>query len=518
MNRRALISVTDKSGVLEFAKQLKEIGFDVFASVGTARYLRENGIKVYELKEITGFSMLMGGRVKTLHPNIFASILARDEPEDMKELEEVGLAPFEVVAVNLYPFEEKVLGCMMDVEDAMEEVDIGGVALIRAGAKAHHRCYVATSPDDYSLIIDSLKSGVDGYPVRRRLAQKAFALTSRYDSLIAHYFSRLELPKALPDVFYQAYTKKKDLRYGENPHQRAGLYTPVMAVSGPIAGGRQLSGKEISLNNMMDMEAAYNLVMEFNEPTSAVIKHMNPCGCAISDDISDAIAKARAGDPVSAFGGIVALNRTIYANTARDIVGPKGFLEVVVAPKITEEAVGVMRQRKGWGERLIIYEASKIEESDELETRWLKGGLMVMDQDRTQELRNRVQVVTKRGPTGREMEDMIFAFTVVKYVKSNGVVIVRDKMIIGVGAGQPNRVNSVKLAIEAADKFHGGCDGAVLASDGFFPMPDAPLLAIESGVRAIIQPGGSVKDEQVIREIDRFGASMVFTGIRHFRH
>ena len=518
MNRRALFSVSDKTGVDEFARGLKEIGFDIYASGGTAKYLTEKGIDVVDLKEITGFEKLIGGRVKTLHPYIFASILSRGIPEDNKELEKLGLIPFEVVCVNLYPFKERALGGMLDVDDAMEEVDIGGVALIRAGAKAHHRCYVATSSDDYLVILDSLRSDADGYPLRRELAKKAFALTSQYDATIAYYFSKLELPQALPDIFYMAYTKKQDMRYGENPHQRASLYVPILDISGRIAGGRQLSGKEISLNNILDMESAYNLVMEFSEPASAVIKHMNPCGCAVSDDIITCIGRARAGDPISAFGGIVAVNRSIDEGVAREIVGPKGFLEVVVAPEIFPEAVEILRQRKGWGEKLVVYEASDGNGRDEFETRWLKGGLLVMEQDRTQDLRKRLQVVTKRGPTSKEMEDMIFAFTVAKYVKSNGIVIVRDKMLIGLGAGQPNRINSVKLAIECAEKFHGGCDGAVLASDGFFPMSDAPLLAIEAGIRAIIQPGGSVKDEEVIREVDRFGASMVFTGIRHFRH
>ncbi|MGQ9706082.1 MAG: bifunctional phosphoribosylaminoimidazolecarboxamide formyltransferase/IMP cyclohydrolase [bacterium] len=517
MNRRALFSVSDKTDIDKFARGLKEIGFDIFATGGTARYLIENGVEVFELSKITGFDKLIGGRVKTLHPYIFASILSRDNSEDKKELEDLGLIPFEVICVNLYAFKEKALGGMLDVEDAMDEVDIGGVALIRAGAKAHHRCYVATSPDDYSLVLESLRSQADGYPLRRQLAKKAFALTSQYDAMIAYYFSKLELPKALPDIFYLAYTKKQELRYGENPHQRAGLYLPILGISGSIANGRQLSGKEISLNNILDMESAYHLVMEFDKPASAVIKHMNPCGCAVSDDIITAIERARAGDPVSAFGGIVAVNRPIDEDVAGEIVGPKGFLEVVIAPEILPTAVEILRQRKGWGEKLIVYVASEIS-NDEFETRWIRGGLLVMDQDKTQDLRKRVQVVTKRGPTSKEMEDMIFAFTLVKYVKSNGIVIVRDKMMIGLGAGQPNRVNSVKLAIECAEKFHGGCDGAVLASDGFFPMSDAPLLAVEAGVSAIIQPGGSVKDEEVIRDIDRFGASMVFTGIRHFKH
>jgi phosphoribosylaminoimidazolecarboxamide formyltransferase/IMP cyclohydrolase len=518
MNRRALISVSDKTGVDEFAKGLKEIGFEIYASSGTTKFLIEKGIEVVDLKEITGFDKLIGGRVKTLHPYVFASILSRDSEEDKKELEELGLVPFEVVCVNLYPFKEKALGGMLDVDDAMEEVDIGGVALIRAAAKAHHRCYVAISPDDYPIILDSLKSNVSGSSLRWELAKKAFALTSQYDSMIAYYFSKLELPQTLPDIFYQAYSKRQDLRYGENPHQRAGLYIPVLGKSGRIAGGRKLSGKEISLNNILDMESAYNIVMEFDEPASAVIKHMNPCGCAVSDDIISAIVRARAGDPVSAFGGIVAVNRPVDVDVANEIVGPKGFLEVVVASEILPEAVEILRQRKGWGEKLVVYEAAKEDGNDEFETRWLKGGILVMDQDKTQDLRKRLQVVTKRGPTSKEMEDMIFAFTVVKYVKSNGIVIVKDKMLIGLGAGQPNRVNSVKLAIECAEKFHGGCDGAVLASDGFFPMSDAPLIAIEAGIRAIIQPGGSVKDEEVIREVDRFSASMVFTGIRHFKH
>jgi len=515
--KRALISVHDKTGVVEFARGLVDLGFEIVSSGGTHRHLQDNGISAQDVAGITGFNDLLGGRVKTLHPLIYAGILSRDTLQDAEELSKLGMVPFTVIAVNLYPFQKTVADPQVTLEMAMEQVDIGGVSLLRAGAKAHHRCFVICDMQDYRRVLQVLSSDADGKDLRRELAVKAFMHTTTYDAEIANFLEKCYHGEELPLCFVASYIKGSFLRYGENPHQRAALYLPLSGKSGPVAGGRQLSGRDISYNNYCDLDAAYTLVREFDKPGAVVAKHANPCGCAVDEDPVKALEKARAGDPVSAFGGIIAVNRAIDAKMAQVIVGPKGFFEALVAPQVTEEALSIIRSRKGWGERVIIVEAAKSEEEDFC-LRWISGGLLLSDVDATVVDWDKLKVVTKRGVSDAQMADLVFAFTIVKHIKSNAIAVVRDGMLIGMGAGQPNRILSVQLALQNACEHHRGVEGAALASDGFFPMADAPTLAVQAGIKAIIQPGGSVKDEEVIKAMDEGEVAMVFTNLRHFRH
>lgn len=515
--KRALLSVYDKSGLVEFADGLVELGFEIISSGGTHGHLQDAGITSRDISELTGFSDLLDGRVKTLHPVVYAGILSRDTAQDRKALEGLGIVPFRVVAVNLYPFQKTVADPRATMEMAMEQVDIGGVSLLRAASKAHHRCYAVCDPDDYSRVLEVLRSEKEDDSLRMELAVKAFAHTMAYDGAIADFLSTHLGEGELPPYFVAGFERDTILRYGENPHQRAALYLPMNGGRGPVAGGRKLSGREISYNNYCDLESAYALVQEFDRPAGAVIKHANPCGCAVADSPAEALKMARAGDPVSAFGGIIATNRTLDVKVAGVIVGPQGFFEAVVAPKVTPKALEMIRNRKGWGERIIVVEASAGSAS-ELYPRWIEGGLLLSDADRLVVEGDKLQVVTKQGVSDEQMADLIFAFTVVKHVRSNAITIAREGMLLGMGGGQPNRILSVQLALQNAEEQHGGCEGAVLASDAFFPMPDAPTLAAKAGIRAIIQPGGSVKDGEVIRAMDELGVAMVFTGIRHFRH
>lgn len=519
MKRWALLSVYEKRKLESFARALIDLDFEIFASTGTYKFLKSKEVEVSSLNRLTDFDEMFEGRVKTLHPNVFAPILARSDDEDMRVLAEMNLNPFDVVAVNLYPFMEKVEIGETGFSEAVEEIDIGGVALLRASAKASDRCYSVLEPEDYDLVIEAIKGGKDADEVKLYLASKTFAYTSQYDAHIARYFHSLIKPsQKLPRYTIHSYSKLRDLRYGENPHQNAGLYSEVGKMrKGIILGGEKLSGKEVSFNNIIDMESAYKLVSEFSKPACAYIKHTNPCGCAISDDEIEAVKNARSGDPISAFGGIVSLNRPVDERLAKEIVGPKGFLEAIIAPSFTDSALDVLRNRKGWGKRLIIFRAGETANRG-LYFKDIDGGLLIAESDDLSIERDELRVMTRKGPGNTQLDDMLFAYTLVKYIKSNAIVIVRDSMLIGMGAGQPNRLTAVQLAIEQAEKFHGGCYSAVLASDAFFPMPDAPELAVEAGVEAIIQPGGSKRDDDVIRVMDKHGVSMVFTGIRHFLH
>jgi phosphoribosylaminoimidazolecarboxamide formyltransferase/IMP cyclohydrolase len=519
MKRWALISVYDKSGIEDFANSLITLDFEIFASKGTMNYLSGKGIESKSIEDLTGFKEIFDGRVKTLHPKIFASILARDNKDDLKILSELNQQPFEVVCVNLYPFMDNVKIGETGFTNALEEIDIGGVALLRASAKAVQRCITVFDPDDYGLVIDSLKGESDIEKTRLLLAGKVFAYTSLYDSHIARFFeSMIERDRKIPNYSIQSFKKEDDLRYGENPHQCAGLYFNLgRKRSGIIVGGEKLSGKEMSFNNVVDLESAYLLVNEFTEPACAYIKHTNPCGCATGDNIYEVINNARNGDPVSSFGAIVTINRKVDADIAKEIVGPKGYLEAIIAPDYTDNAIDVFRGRAGWGDRFIVFKAGEIE-SEPLYFKDIDGGVLISERDIKSDVVENLNVVTRKGPSDRHLRDLLFAYKIVKYIKSNAIVIVRNGMMIGMGAGQPNRLTSVKLAIEQAEEFHNGCYSSVLASDAFFPMSDAPEFAVKSGVEAIIQPGGSKKDNEVIRVMNDYGIAMVFSGIRHFLH
>lgn len=502
MIKRALISVSNKQGLEEFARGLRSLGVEILSTGGTARFLKEKGIEVKEVAEITKFPEILDGRVKTLHPLIHASILAkRDDPSHMRTLAELGVEPIDMLVVNLYPFEETVLrGAGLD--EAVEQIDIGGPTLIRAAAKNFKWVAVVTSPEQYGSILKELREkGELSERTRLELARRTFAMTSAYDAAIGNYLGQLE-GERLPKILCLWAEKLQDLRYGENPHQAAALYQWGKG----LAQGRRLQGKELSLNNLVDLDAAWSLVQEFEEPTAAVIKHTNPCGVASAENICQAYRLARECDPLSAYGGIVALNRPMDLETAEELIST--FIEAVAAPAYQEGALRILSRKPN----LRVLEVRPSPEP-ELEFRQISGGILVQERDR--KLLEERRVVTKRAPTDKEWVDLLFGWRVVKHVKSNAIVLARDRQAVGVGAGQMSRVDSTEIAVRKAGE---RARGSVMASDAFFPFTDAIELAARAGVTAVIQPGGSVRDKEVIEAADGLGLAMVFTGIRHFRH
>jgi phosphoribosylaminoimidazolecarboxamide formyltransferase/IMP cyclohydrolase len=533
--RRALLSVSDKTGIVSFAKALHEMGGQIISTGGTARILQEAGIPVTPVEQVTGFPEMMEGRVKTLHPAIHAAILAdRRKPEHLQALQAAGIEPIDLVCVNLYPFESTVSRPDVTLDEAVENIDVGGPAMVRAAAKNHENVVIVVDPADYEALIEELRAsgGAISMTTRRRLAAKAFARTAFYDAQIAAYLRTQFTPDALfPQELTVALRKVQELRYGENPHQRAAFYRVPGFAEPSIATARQIHGKELSYNNLLDCDAALELVKEFatDRPACVIIKHTNPCGVAVADALPEAVERARMADPVSAFGGIMALNRPVDAATAEKITAPNTFFECLIAPAFTEDALPVLTEKKRWGANLRLLEVGELTPPQEgLIVRGLTGSVLVQTRD-VQMLqgqrsgvsiqhdlkREALTVVTKRQPTDEELEQLLFAWKVVKHVKSNAIVLAKDWVIVGVGAGQMNRVQSVRLACETAGE---RAKGAALASDAFFPFPDNVEAAAIAGITAIIQPGGSVKDQEVIAAADRLGIAMVFTSIRHFRH
>lgn len=513
MKRRAIISVYNKEGITDFAKGLASAGWEIISTGGTAKALREATISVTEISEVTGFPECLGGRVKSLHPAIFAGVLARrgEDFDDIKTLQDMGLGLFDLVCVNFYPFGEAVARGK-DPSELIEFIDIGGPSLVRAAAKNHGSVTVVVDPNDYGPVLDEiLRFGDTRIETRRRLMVKAFAACAAYDCTIAEYFSNKFFGEKLPPVFVQWGTKSRDLRYGENPHQKAAVYCPLGQKTG-LVNADQKQGKVLSYNNFVDMEAAWALVREFDAPAVAIIKHTNPCGCAVDkDSLLKAYEKALATDPVSAFGGIVACNREVDAALASRLA--EHFFEVVLAPRVTEQALEILHAKKN---------LRVIELGDEFHApfaallgRAIAGGLLVQEADpRADELRAG-KVVTKRQPTPEEWEALDFAWRVCKHVKSNAIVFARADRTVGIGAGQMSRVDAAKVAVmKALDDLK----GTVVGSDAFFPFPDGVEVVAEAGATAIAQPGGSVRDEQVIETCDRLGLAMVFTGRRHFKH
>jgi phosphoribosylaminoimidazolecarboxamide formyltransferase/IMP cyclohydrolase len=513
----ALISVSDKRGVKGLALGLAELGFDIYSTGGTQRHLLETGLPVLSVSSLTGFPEILDGRVKTLHPFVHAGILARrDRPQHMEELRRSDIPPIDLVCVNLYPFAETASRPDVSLDDALEQIDIGGPALLRAAAKNFPFVVVLVDPDDYEPVLEMLAQGEVPLYERRRLAAKAFQHVAAYDTVIARYLRGDADP--FPPQLTVALEKALELRYGENPHQRAALYRHL-ALGGQagIVAARQLHGKELSYNNILDADAAWQAVCDFREPTVAIIKHANPCGLASRDDLAAAFRLAFLGDPVSAFGGIVAVNRPVDISLAGAIreakhptSGQRLFLEVMVAPGYDERALAVLRRSPNL--RLLEVPAPA---QDAIVYRHVSGGMLVQEADRYPDDDIQLQVVTRRPPTEQELQDLRFAWKACKHVRSNAIVVARDRALLGVGAGQPNRVQSVRLAVEAAGE---RAQGAVLASDAFFPFPDSVEEAARAGISAIVQPGGSVRDEEVVRAADAHGLAMVFTGIRHFRH
>jgi phosphoribosylaminoimidazolecarboxamide formyltransferase/IMP cyclohydrolase len=507
--KNALLSVWDKRGLEEFARGLEELGVRILSSGGTARFLRERGIEVREVSELTGFPEILDGRVKTLHPLIHAGILARrDLPSHLETLRERGIPTIDLVAVNLYPFQETIRKPGVRLEEALENIDIGGPALVRAAAKNYRDVVVVVRPERYGEILGELRERGDvSEETRLELAVEAFAHTASYDSSVQSYLAGLLPGGGLPPYFVLSYRKASDLRYGQNPHQRGALY--VEAEPWGIASARLHQGKELSFNNLMDLDAALDLLAEFEETTAVVIKHTNPCGLACDPDVRRAYVKARECDPLSAFGGVVGINRRVTRETAEEITST--FIEAVVAPSYEPEALEVMRKKTN----MRVLELPSFERRRGLRFRQISGGLLVEDEDSLLLRPEGMRVVTRRGPTEEEREQLIFAWKVVKHVKSNAIVVAREKQAVGVGAGQTSRVDSTEIALKKAGT---RARGAVLASDAFFPFPDSVQKAAEAGITAIIQPGGSIRDQEVIREADRHGMAMVFTGVRHFKH
>jgi phosphoribosylaminoimidazolecarboxamide formyltransferase/IMP cyclohydrolase len=536
--KRALISVSDKTGIVEFAQGLAALGIETLSTGGTARTLREAGVGVTDVSEVTGFPEMMDGRVKTLHPKIHGALLAlRDNAEHVAALQQHGIAPIDLVVVNLYPFQQTVAKPNVAEEEAMENVDIGGPSMIRSAAKNFRSVAVVVDPNDYDGTLRELRESSGGHggaaptlsdTTRRRLAVKAFAHTSAYDAAICNYLQGRDGDSALPQSLRIIGEKIQDSRYGENPHQKAAFYREPNAAGAVMANAKQLHGKELSFNNILDCHAALELVKEFREPAACIIKHTNPCGCAIGANVIEAYVRAWEADPISRFGGIVALNRAVDETTANEIVRQGNFYECVIAPSFSDTALDIIRNRKGWGVnvRLLQVNGSMSQWVNDairntqyairnLDVKRVGGGYLVQEFDQHELKREDLKVVTKRTPTDEEIAQLLFAFKVVKHVKSNAIVLVRDCALVGVGAGQPNRVTSVELAIKQAGE---KAKGSVCASDALFPFPDGPEAALKAGATAIIQPGGSTKDADVIAKADEYGAAMVFTGIRRFRH
>ncbi|QGT98811.1 IMP cyclohydrolase [Candidatus Syntrophocurvum alkaliphilum] len=504
--KRALISVSNKTGVVEFAQGLEKLGFEIISTGGTYNTLKDAGISVVKVADITGFPEILGGRVKTLHPKIHGGILAMRTDDHLAELNNNNITPIDIVAVNLYPFRETISKSDVTLEDAIENIDIGGPTMVRAAAKNFKDVVIVVKPEYYNKVLEELeKNGDVRQDLRLKLALEAFSHTASYDSMISSYLARIN-EEVFPENYILAGEKVYDLRYGENPHQKASFYKNMNPGSG-LPDAKQLNGKELSYNNIIDTEAAWELVKEFEDTACVIIKHTNPCGTAIAETLNEAFDRAFSADPVSAFGGIIAFNRKVDKTTAQKVAEP--FMEVVIAPDYDDDALDILKTKQN----LRVLKLP-ILESEVLQVRTVEGGFVIQETDEAVTEAKDLDIVTETKPTDDEIKQMLFAYKVVKHVKSNAIVLAKDGMTIGVGAGQMNRVGSADIAFKAA----GDCEGAVLASDAFFPFKDTVELAIKMGVKAIIQPGGSVRDQESIDACNEHGIAMVFTGKRHFKH
>ncbi|WP_445613416.1 bifunctional phosphoribosylaminoimidazolecarboxamide formyltransferase/IMP cyclohydrolase [Geobacillus sp. YF-1] len=509
--KRALISVSNKEGLIPFAKQLAELGVEIISTGGTKRALEEAGVPVISISDVTGFPEILDGRVKTLHPAIHGGILAvRGDERHQAALAEHGIRPIDLVVVNLYPFQQTIAKPDVTLAEAIENIDIGGPTMVRAAAKNYADVAIVVDPADYRTVIEELKTtGSIQAKTRQKLAAKAFRHTAAYDAMIAEYLTNLT-GEEYPESLTVTYTKKQSLRYGENPHQSAAFYAKPLGAAFSMANAVQLHGKELSYNNINDANVAINLIREFQEPAVAAIKHMNPCGVGVGATLLEAFTKAYEADPVSIFGGIIAVNREVDKETAErmhDI-----FLEIVIAPSFSDEALAILTQKKNIRLLTLDFTAPDGKEKTLVS---VNGGVLVQAADTYTLADAEWNVVTKREPTEEEREQLRFAWNVVKHVKSNAIVLAKNGMTVGVGAGQMNRVGAAKIAIEQAGE---QAAGAVLASDAFFPMDDTVEAAAKAGITAIIQPGGSIRDADSIRKADEYGIAMVFTGVRHFKH
>ena len=512
--KRALLSVSNKNSLAPFASALVELGFEILSTGGTARALREAGLAVTDVSDVTGFPEMMDGRVKTLHPAVHGGLLAlRDNPEHMAAIGSQNIAPIDLVCVNLYPFENTVARPDVTLEEAIENIDIGGPSMVRSAAKNYQSVTIVVDPADYDTILQELRENGDTtLETRKHLAVKAFAHTSAYDGAITTYLSG----QKLPDSLRLSFEKEATLRYGENPHQSAAFYSDAHAPQGSLARATQLSGIALSFVNLFDLDGAWSLVCEFDAPAACIVKHANPCGCAIAESLSDAFVKARDADPVSRFGGIIACNRVVDVATANEIIVKGSLYHAIIAPGYESEALELLKNRSGWGADLRILDAGTVlAKSPALDWKRVSGGLLVQDLDRHELAPQDLKTTTQAAPTEAQITDLLFAWKCVKHLKSNAIAIAKNGSLIGAGAGQMNRVTSVKLALDQAGEH---ASGAVLASDAFFPFDDGPKLALDVGVAAFIQPGGSNRDADSVKACDERGASMVFTGVRHFKH
>ncbi len=507
--RRVLISVSDKSSVVDFAKALEELGWDIISTQGTGKLLRDNGVKVTTISELTGFPEILNGRVKSLHPKIHAGLLAKRTEQHMEELREQYIEPFDIAAINLYPFED-IISKDHKFEEAIEHIDIGGPTMIRAAAKNFEYVAVIVDPADYGKVVQEVREkGEVSRETKYELARKAFAHTARYDSIISSYLNR-KAGILFPDTLNLSFKKKQDLRYGENPHQKAAYY--INTKEG-LASAEQLNGKQLSFNNILDSTTAVEIAREFDEACCVIVKHTNPCGVALGKDIGEAYEKALATDPISSFGGIVAVNRAVDEALASKLT--EMFYEIIIAPEYSEGALEILRKKKNL--RVLRMPIRKSSEAY-ADIKKVDSGILVQEKEAHELTEKDLKAVTKRKPAKEEIRDMLFAWKVVKHVKSNAIVFAKNQQTLGIGAGQMSRVDSTLLAIKKADQAKLSLAECVMASDAFFPFRDNVDHAAQAGVTAIIQPGGSIRDQESIDAANEHNIAMVFTGVRTFRH
>ena len=522
--RRALVSVSDKTGLVPFVQRLVELKFEIVSTGGTKRHLAENGIPVLDVADYTGFPEIMDGRVKTLHPKVHGGLLGRpDLPADAEAIQQHGIVPFELVVVNLYPFQETIAKPNVTLEDAIENIDIGGPSMIRSAAKNHAYVGVITNHSQFEQVLTELSAGRLSIEFRRKLAGAAFEMTARYDRAIADYFAGINAPQddagssRMPAEFSIRLQRRQELRYGENPHQAAAFYVETPAPDATLAAAEQLHGKELSYNNLLDLDSALSMVREFPEPAAVVLKHNNPCGAAISNNLAEAFRNAYAGDPVSAFGSILGFNREVDAATAEELCVPGRFVEAIIAPSYSADAFQILTTKPKWKANVRLVRCTTLNEPRKLDFdyRRVTGGLLVQDRDEVPSLESDWRVMSQRQPTPEELADLKFGWRICKHVKSNAIVFVKGGMIVGVGAGQMSRLDSCHMA---AYKSGERSQGGAVASDAFFPFRDGIDEAAKAGITAAIEPGGSVRDEEVIAACNEHGIALVFTGKRHFRH
>lgn len=511
--KRAIISVSDKSGIDVFATFLQSMGVEILSTGGTSKFLKEKGIKVIDISEYTGFPEIMDGRVKTLHPKVHGGILAiREKKEHVRSLEKLNIPFIDMVVVNLYPFEATIKKPNVSFEEVIENIDIGGPTMIRAAAKNFQDVVVIVDPQDYEPVMEYMKKGDVPYDFKFYLAKKVFSHTANYDGVISSYLSRITNDglKDFPEVLNLQYQKVQECRYGENPHQKAAFYRENSVNIACVSSAKKIQGKELSYNNFLDTDSCFRIVLEFDKPAAVIVKHNNPCGAACGENIKEAYVLARECDPVSAFGGIVALNRKVDVPTAKEIV--ETFVEVVIAPGYEKAALEIFSNQPNL--RVLDVEGLPMK-IEGLEMRRVVGGMLIQDFDLVTFDKDKLKVVTKRTPTDDEMEALEFAWKVCKHVKSNAIVITNKNATLGVGAGQMSRVDSARIAVMKARV---DLKGSVAASDAFFPFSDGLQVLAEAGITAVIQPGGSMRDQEVIDLANRYNIAMVFTGIRHFKH